>query len=76
MFVVGETALHLACKKDFAELVRSLLKRGANSNLLTNEFRQSPLHYAVKSNAGNCITAFIEYNDDIEATGNEIVGYN
>lgn len=62
----------MACKKNFANLVRCLLKRCANPNILTNEFRKSPLHYAVQNNAEACIKALIEYNSDVEASGNRI----
>ncbi|KAJ8957961.1 hypothetical protein NQ318_001960 [Aromia moschata] len=62
----GETALHLACLKNFAELAGMLVRLGASCNLLTNEMRQSPLHYAVKSNSEKCIQALIDFNNEIE----------
>nr|CAI5848966.1 unnamed protein product [Callosobruchus analis] len=62
----GETALHLACSKGYSKLVLSLLKHGANPNLLTNEARQPALHYAVKANSEQCINAFIEFNEQNE----------
>lgn len=43
-----------------------LLKLGANPNLLTNDLRQSALHYAVKNGAEDCIKAFIEHNEEVE----------
>lgn len=61
----GESALHLACAKHYDKLVQNLLNLEANPNLLTSELRQSPLHYAVKHNAENCIRAFIESNQDV-----------
>ncbi|VEN57070.1 unnamed protein product [Callosobruchus maculatus] len=64
----GETALHLACLKGYSKLVLSLLKHGANPNLLTNETRQPSLHYAVKANSEQCINAFIEFNEQNEET--------
>lgn len=66
---LGETALHLACLKNHFKLVQNLLKLGANPNFLTSELRQSPLHYAVKSNAEDCIKAFIVCNAEIETKG-------
>ncbi|CAG9820651.1 unnamed protein product [Phaedon cochleariae] len=64
----GETALHIACSKNFSKLVLHLAKLGANCNLLTNESRQSPLHYAVESNSEDCIKVFIEFNEYIEGS--------
>lgn len=55
----GETALHSACQRGEALLVEKLIKGGANTNLLTNELRQSPLHYAVQSDSLECVEAFI-----------------
>ncbi|CAH0549325.1 unnamed protein product [Brassicogethes aeneus] len=60
----GETALHLSCINNFSGVVEQLLNLGANPNLLSNENRQSPLHYAVKYNAMECILKFIEHNKD------------
>ncbi|XP_030757368.1 rabankyrin-5 [Sitophilus oryzae] len=68
--VEGETALHLACERGYDELTGTLVKLGANPNLLTNELRQSPLHYAVKNNASECIEALIEHNKMIEEGSN------
>lgn len=62
----GESALHTACYKDCPELVRVLLKSGANPNALTNESRRTPLHFAVLCNSKDCIEVFIEYNEGIE----------
>lgn len=43
---VGDTALHLAAAGYRVEIVRLLLKAGANANAATNHRRSSPLHYA------------------------------
>lgn len=56
----GETALHLACKKNLPTVVEKLLKRGANPNLTTNhETKQTPLHYCVFSRAVECVRVFV-----------------
>lgn len=68
----GETALHLACIKNYAKVVEMLLKRGANSNLLTNELRQTPVHYAVHHNSVDCIKAFIYFNNNEESCLNGV----
>ncbi|MDP1591945.1 MAG: ankyrin repeat domain-containing protein, partial [Prosthecobacter sp.] len=43
---VGDTALHLAASGYRVEIIRLLLKAGANPNAATNHRRSSPLHYA------------------------------
>lgn len=43
---------------------------GANPNLLTNELRQSPLHYAVKNNSALCIAMLIDHNNALEEDSN------
>lgn len=43
---------------------------GANPNLLTNELRQSPLHYAVKNNSALCISMLIDHNNALEQDSN------
>jgi len=43
---VGDTALHLAAAGHRAEIVRLLLKAGADPNAAANHRRSSPLHYA------------------------------
>lgn len=56
----GETALHTACLKNAYKVVDKLLQLGANPNMATNDLRQTPLHYAVKGNAIDCIEVFIK----------------
>ncbi|KAK4878403.1 hypothetical protein RN001_010909 [Aquatica leii] len=58
----GETAMHTACIKKCNEVCGKLLSLGANPNAVTNELRQTPLHYAVLSNSEECINEFIEFN--------------
>lgn len=57
--VNGETALHLACKKNCEKIVDKLLKMGANPNQTTNDTKQTPLHYCVFNNAKDCVRVFI-----------------
>lgn len=59
----GETALHTAACKGYNILCEKLLQIGANSNVLTNDLRQTPLHYAVLSNSEDCIEVFINHNN-------------
>lgn len=67
----GETALHLACMKNYAGVVETILRFGANSNLLTNELRQSPAHYAVRYGSVDCIKAFIAFNNSTTTNGGD-----
>lgn len=62
----GESALHTACLKNYPALAEKLLQLSADPNLLTNESRQTPLHYAVKGNSGDCIKVFIAVNEKLE----------
>lgn len=64
--VEGESALHTACFKGCPVLAEKLLQLGANTNMLTSESRQTPLHYAVKGNAADCIKVFIALNEKLE----------
>src|SRR5438445_12216200 len=43
---VGDTALHLAAAGHRVEIVRLLLRAGADPNAAANHRRSSPLHYA------------------------------
>src|SRR5437762_2815706 len=43
---VGDTALHLAAAGYRAEIVRQLLRAGADPNATANHRRSGPLHYA------------------------------
>ena len=43
---VGDTALHLAAAGYRVEIVRLLLKAGADANAARNRRRSAPLHYA------------------------------
>lgn len=63
----GETALHTACVKKCGPLVEKLLVLGASPNVLTNELRQTPLHYAVLSDSKSCVREFINYNRKLES---------
>lgn len=66
----GESALHTACSSSngSSNVIENLLKLGSNPNLLTNDTRRTPLHYAVLSNTIVSIRKFIEYNSNIDAT--------
>lgn len=59
----GETALHYACMYD-VNIIKELLQNGALPNSVTDELRQTSLHYSVKYNNEQCIQSFIESNQD------------
>lgn len=71
----GESALHVACKKNSALVVGKLLQMGADANLLTkNEQRQTPLHYCVLNNSLDCIKEFIKYRDCVNFNARDANG--
>ena len=35
--IIGNTALHIACEKDYLEMVKYLVDKGANINIKNNE---------------------------------------
>lgn len=59
----GETALHYACLYN-VKIIKELLNNGALGNCLTDDLKQTALHYAVKSNNEKAIEDFIEFNVD------------
>ncbi|XP_054279848.1 rabankyrin-5-like [Macrosteles quadrilineatus] len=84
----GETALHMACKKDLSRLVTKLLECGANPNIQTLPpesvgldaegpdtpvYRQSPLHVAIFHSNVNAVKAFLEYKATIEDSKDAVV---
>lgn len=74
--VKGESALHTACFKNCPSVVERLLQKGANPNLLTNELHHGPLHYAVRSNAADCVEKFIEHNEGLGENKRLMVNFN
>ncbi|KAF5296308.1 hypothetical protein FQA39_LY12525 [Lamprigera yunnana] len=64
--IEGEAALHTACLKKCKVVCEKLLSLGANPNVLTNDLRQTPLHFAVLSNSKDCIRKFIDHNNNLE----------
>jgi ankyrin repeat protein len=75
---VGETPLHLAALKGFEGLTKALLESGSNPNLQTvfkseahknlyngdENYRQTPLHLAIKTRQKNVIHALVSGKDD------------
>lgn len=58
------TVLYLACRQGRENIVRSLLKYGANVNL-TNKFNSSPLYVATYFDYINIVKMLIEYGADV-----------
>lgn len=72
----GETALHFACQYSANNLIEQVLSLGAHANTMTAELRQTPLHYAVKSNSEDCVLAFISYNLTTDGSALSTVNFN
>lgn len=56
----GNTPLHLACLKGDAELVRMLLKHGADPNMRNLVCRRTPLHIAVEEDHKEIVRALMK----------------
>lgn len=62
----GETALHVACRRDHVRIVRLLVNKGANVNAV-NKSGETPLHTAVF--AGSMLSArlLLKHGADVNA---------
>lgn len=63
----GYSPLHKACYNDNVEMVKFLLKLGADPNLKT-EYGWTPLHSACKWNNGKSAAILLQHGCDINAT--------
>lgn len=72
----GETALHFACLYNAPSLISEILSQSAQPNILSAEDRQTPLHYAVKSDNNECIKAFIVFNNSTDGSAASSVNFN
>lgn len=71
-YLPGQTALHLAMDKDFQDVVRLLLQKGADANQLSGFPPFTPLQLSVKMGSVKYVRIFLEHGADVEALG----GYN
>ncbi|XP_059490603.1 rabankyrin-5 [Neocloeon triangulifer] len=69
----GETALHVACENDLAELAKTLLYSGALPNLQTlpsaddpSDHRQTPLHLAIKNGCDAVVDIILAHKNDVK----------
>ncbi|XP_065843488.1 transient receptor potential cation channel subfamily V member 5-like isoform X2 [Oscarella lobularis] len=63
----GRTPLHVAVSCNASDTVKYLVESGADSNVLTYGERQSPLHYAARSDAVESIVILLQAKCYIEA---------
>ena len=59
----GNTALHMACANGHLDIVKLLLKHGANPNAL-NKSKNTPLHWAALNGRTEIIELLIEAKAD------------
>lgn len=71
-YLPGQTALHLAMDKDFQDVVRLLLQKGADANQLSGFPPFTPLQLSVKMGSVKYVRILLEHGADVEALG----GYN
>lgn len=71
----GETPLHWTVGSDNADIVKALLKNGANVNAVDNEHKTTPLHMAAENGHIKVVKALlkkeginIDIKDDLEKT--------
>ncbi|CAG8489069.1 1482_t:CDS:2 [Diversispora eburnea] len=60
----GLSLLHWACDRGHLEIVKLLIERGSNINILTNE-NETPFHYACLSEHLECSRHLYRNNIDI-----------
>ena len=66
----GETALHVAVKKNHLGLVSKFIEYNANINS-TNNFGETALHLAVKENNLEIVSKLLEAEPDVNATDDD-----
>jgi ankyrin repeat protein len=65
----GNTALHLAVKRQSVDLVKIVLMHSANPNL-ENESNQTPLHEAVEGRHDEIVQILVENKADVNIRDN------
>ena len=63
----GRTLLHVAALADYPEMVRFLIENGAKVHARTAGEDQTPLYYAAKNEAVQCVKILLAYGADIDA---------
>ena len=63
----GRSPLHVAAAVDYAEMVRFLIKNGADINIATNGEGQMPIHYAAKNDACKSLKMLIGYGANVDS---------
>ena len=63
----GYTALHLAVKNDFKEMVKWLLDRGADIEQITDDSEQTAVHIAAKNGCMEVLELLLERGGNVNA---------
>ena len=63
----GRSPLHVAAAVDYADMVRFLVKHGADINIKTYGEEQMPIHYAAKNDACKSLKMLLGYGANIDS---------
>ena len=63
----GRSPLHVAAAVDYADMVRFLVKNGADINIQTYGEEQMPIHYAAKNDACKSLKMLLGYGANIDS---------
>ena len=63
----GRTPLHVAAAADYHDMVKFLVEQGANVSAQTTGENQTPLHYAARNEAVQCVKTLLVYDAEIDA---------
>ena len=62
----GRTPLHVAASADYPEMARFLIENGASIHLTTKGEIQTPLHFAARNEASQCVKILLAYGSVLE----------
>ena len=63
----GRSPLHVAAAVDYADMVRFLVKHGADINITTFGEQQLPIHYAAKNDGCKSLKMLLGYGANIDS---------
>ena len=62
----GRTPLHVAASADYPDMVRFLIENGADFHVTTKGELQTPLHFAARNEASQCLKVLLAYGATLE----------
>lgn len=62
----GRTSLHVAASADYPEMVRFLIENGGDIHVATKGELQTPLHFAARNEASQCVKILLAYGATLE----------